>query len=82
MDAARRVYRGVVPNCKLGTVERHIRGVERTGDIPGRHIPGAYHNYVRTGDARAMKNVLYHNRMDLFTMAVLINRVAAEENTL
>jgi uncharacterized protein YprB with RNaseH-like and TPR domain len=74
--AARRVFRGVLPNCKLGTVERHIRGVERSGDIPGRYIPQAYHDYVRSGDARAMKNVLYHNRMDLFTMAILLNRLA------
>jgi uncharacterized protein YprB with RNaseH-like and TPR domain len=76
---ARRVFRGVLPNCRLGTVERHIRGIERTGDIPGAHIPVAYHDYVRTGDGRAMKNVLYHNRMDLFTMVVLVNRLAARE---
>ncbi len=75
---ARRVFRDVLPNCRLGTVERHIRGIDRTGDIPGRYIPAAYHDYVRTGDARAMKNVLYHNRMDLFTMAILINRLAAD----
>ncbi|MCK4776344.1 MAG: ribonuclease H-like domain-containing protein, partial [Candidatus Krumholzibacteria bacterium] len=72
---ARKEFRGILPNNRLGTVERHIRGIERTGDIPGAHIPGAYHDYVRTGDARAMKNVLYHNRMDLFTMAMLINRL-------
>jgi uncharacterized protein YprB with RNaseH-like and TPR domain len=72
---ARKLYRGVLPNCRLGTVEHHIRGIDRTGDIPGAQIPGVYHEYVRTGDARAMKNVLYHNRMDLFTMAMLINRL-------
>jgi len=76
---ARRVFRGVLPNCKLGTVERHIRGAGRTGDIPGKDIPAAYHDYVRTGDARAMKNVLYHNRMDLFTMAVVLNRLACHQ---
>jgi uncharacterized protein YprB with RNaseH-like and TPR domain len=75
--SARRVFRGVLPNCRLGTVERHIRGVERCGDIPGRYIPQAYHDYVRSGDARAMKNVLYHNRMDLYAMAVLFNRLAS-----
>jgi uncharacterized protein YprB with RNaseH-like and TPR domain len=76
---ARRVFRGILPNNRLGTVERHIRGIKRTGDIPGRYIPDAYHDYVRSGDARAMKNVLYHNRMDLFTMAILINRLASNE---
>jgi uncharacterized protein YprB with RNaseH-like and TPR domain len=78
---ARKVYRAVLPNCRLGTVERHLRGIERTGDIPGRFIPQAYHDYVRTGDARAMKNVLYHNRMDLFTMAVLLNRLPSSSSS-
>jgi uncharacterized protein YprB with RNaseH-like and TPR domain len=73
--SARKAFRGILPNNRLGTVEKHLRGFDRTGDIPGAHIPGAYHDYVRTNDARAMKNVLYHNRMDLFTMAVLINRL-------
>jgi uncharacterized protein YprB with RNaseH-like and TPR domain len=76
---ARRVFKGKLPNCRLGTVERHLRGLEREGDIPGKHIPAAYHDYVHSGDGRAMKNVLYHNRMDLFTMAVFINRLAANE---
>jgi uncharacterized protein YprB with RNaseH-like and TPR domain len=76
---ARRLFREMLPNCRLATVERHVRGIRRTGDIPGRLIPEAYHDYVRTGDARVMKHVLYHNRMDLFTLVVLLNRLAAEE---
>ena len=27
-------------------------------------------------DARIMRNVAYHNRMDLFTMAVILNHLA------
>jgi uncharacterized protein YprB with RNaseH-like and TPR domain len=74
--AARRVFRSMLPNCRLVTVERHLRRVDREGDIPGRYIPDAYHDYVRTGDARVMHNVLYHNRMDLFTMAVIVTHLS------
>jgi uncharacterized protein YprB with RNaseH-like and TPR domain len=42
-------------------------------DIPSRFIPRAYHEFVRSRDARIMRNVVYHNRMDLFTMAVILN---------
>ncbi|HLF22992.1 MAG TPA: ribonuclease H-like domain-containing protein, partial [Burkholderiales bacterium] len=73
----RRVYRPGLPNVRLVTVERHLRGVERVDDIPSRFIPRAYHEYVRTRDARIMRNVVYHNRMDLFTMAVILNRLAS-----
>jgi uncharacterized protein YprB with RNaseH-like and TPR domain len=75
LHSSRRVYREVLPNCRLVTVERHLRGVDRVDDIPSRFIPRAYHEYVRTKDARIMRNVVYHNRMDLFTMAVILNRL-------
>ncbi len=76
LHSTRRVFRPQLPNVRLVTVEEHLRGVARTDDIPSRFIPRAYHEYVRTQDARIMRNVVYHNRMDLFTMAVILNRLA------
>ena len=75
LHASRRVFRGTLPNCRLVTVEKHLRGSGREGDIPSRFIPRAYHEFVRTKDARIMRNVAYHNRMDLFTMAVILNHL-------
>ena len=75
LHAARRVYKPVLPNCRLVTVEKHLRGVERVDDIPSRFIPRAYHEFVHTRDARLMRNVVYHNRMDVLTMAVILNRL-------
>ncbi len=74
---ARRTFADKLPNCRLETIERHLRGVEREGDIPGSEIPEAYHSFVRDGDARMIKRILYHNRMDLLTMGTLLNRLAA-----
>ena len=81
IHAARRAFRRVLPNCRLLTVEQHLRGVERTGDIPGRLIPEAWHEFVRTQNADLIRNVLYHNRMDIFTMAVIFNRFACRDGT-
>jgi len=75
-DGARERFRDTLPNCKLETIERHLRGVSRVGDIPGREIPEAYHAFVRTGNARDMQRILYHNRMDLLAMAYMINHLA------
>jgi uncharacterized protein YprB with RNaseH-like and TPR domain len=75
LQSARRVYTGFLENCKLGTVERYLRGEDREGDIPGGEIPEAYHNFVRTGNAEVMERVLYHNRMDLLTLAILYDRL-------
>ena len=66
----RRWGRGL-PDCKLQTLERHVCGRARTGDIPGRDIPETYHEYVRTGDAWPMRNILHHNALDLITLLQL-----------
>jgi uncharacterized protein YprB with RNaseH-like and TPR domain len=72
---ARRDFGRALPNCRLETIERHLRGGRSEGDIPGSEIPEAYHEFVRTGDARAIGRILYHNRMDLVAMAALFNRL-------
>lgn len=71
LHEARRRWRPVLPNCKLQTLERFICGRLRSGDIPGELIPSVYHEFVRTGDARQMERVLYHNAHDLITLAEL-----------
>jgi tetratricopeptide (TPR) repeat protein len=35
-----------------------------------------YFDYLRSGDARPLKNVFYHNAMDVLSMAALLNHLA------
>ena len=41
------------------------------GDIPGREIPAAYHDYVRDGRSPAVESILHHNALDLVTLLQL-----------
>ena len=68
---ARRRWKSQLPNCKLQTLERYICGRKRVGDIPGRDIPLAYHDYVRTGCDHQTKSILHHNALDLVTLLQL-----------
>lgn len=77
LHAGRRVWRGRLPDCKLQTLESYVCGRSRTDDIPGAMIPDAYHNFVRTGNACLMVNVLEHNFLDLLTLADLMCRLPA-----
>lgn len=79
LHVSRRVWRGRLPDCRLQTLERLVCGRTRYGDIPGSEIPQAYHDYVRTGDARLMVECLRHNMLDLVTLADLILRLPAPE---
>lgn len=73
---ARRRWKSRLPNCRLQTLEWHVCGRLRRGDIPGAEIPAAYDRYVRGGDARAMRSILHHNALDLVTLAELALRLS------
>jgi len=72
---ARRVYRDRLPDCKLQTLERYVCHRHRGHDIPSADIPRAYHDFVRTGDAREMAQIIDHNFHDLVTMVHLLGRM-------
>jgi hypothetical protein len=75
----RRRWRGLLPDCRLGTVERRLLGLERgPGDLPGREVPERYRDFVATGERRWIEPILEHNRRDLAAMAVLLDRLVAE----
>jgi len=76
---ARRRYRGRLPNCKLQTLERCLLNRARFGDIPGDQIPRVYHDFVRTGDARFIGDILNHNALDLAAMAEILLHMTNEE---
>ena len=61
----------------VGPSECHLCNRNRVGDIAGQDIPGAYHSFVRTGDARELRTILNHNYLDLITMAELIVKLIA-----
>jgi uncharacterized protein YprB with RNaseH-like and TPR domain len=77
--AVRRRWKGRLPDCRLGTVERRLLGLTRaTGDVPGREVPERYRDYVQSGNSAWIHPVLEHNRRDVAAMAVLYRRLLLE----
>jgi uncharacterized protein YprB with RNaseH-like and TPR domain len=72
LHPSRRRWRAQLPNCQLKTLERHLCGRWRSGDVPSHEIPQRYHCYVREQDARVIAPVFHHNRLDLITMVELL----------
>jgi hypothetical protein len=69
---SRRLWRRGLPDCRLGTLEGQVLGVERTeADVPGALIPGMYQDYLRTGDATELSRVIYHNAQDILSLVGL-----------
>jgi len=77
LHIARRLWRDRLPSRTLGNLEVQILGTSRTEEeVPGWMIPQMYFDYLRSGDAREMKNVFYHNAMDVVSLAALFKYVA------
>jgi hypothetical protein len=78
LPLARRLWRDRLPSRALKYLEANIllapRSVE---EVPGNEIPFLYFDYLRSGDARPLKGVFYHNAMDIVALAALTGHVSA-----
>ncbi len=72
---ARRLWKRRLESCSLSTVEREILKVSRNDDVPGYLIPEIYFRYLRTKDARALKQVFEHNLQDILSLVALVSRM-------
>jgi len=72
---ARRLWKRRLENCSLSTVERDILGVIRENDVPGYLVPEIYFRYLRTKDARALKQVFEHNLQDIISLVALVSKM-------
>ncbi|WP_255216750.1 ribonuclease H-like domain-containing protein [Pseudenhygromyxa sp. WMMC2535] len=75
LHRARRMWRGHFPDCRLGTLERHVLGLERRGDLPSSEIPAAFWEALR-GDLGPLEQVCDHNLADLLTLPAIAARLA------
>lgn len=76
LHPARRRWGTRLPDCRLKTLEWHLCGRKRAGDIDGGDIPATYHRFVRDGDPRPLVRILTHNILDLYTLAEVTGHVA------
>lgn len=76
LHVARRRYATELADCRLQTLERHVAGIERSGDLPSAEIPAAYHAFVASGSLKTLAPVLHHSRVDLVATALLFASLA------
>jgi hypothetical protein len=76
LQPSRRMWSLRLPSCALGSLEREVLGVWRDqADVPGGEIPQIYRDYLRTGDARDVSRIFYHNQIDILSMVTLVTRL-------
>ena len=77
LPLARRLWRDRLESRALKYLEEHVLGFTRSSEeVPGYEIPWLYFDYLRSGDARPLGGVFYHNAMDIVAMAALLGHVS------
>lgn len=73
LHLSRRLWRNRLESRTLQDLEREILNIPRDeNEVPGWMIPEIYFEYQRTGDPSPLAGVLYHNRMDILSLAALM----------
>lgn len=76
LPLARRLWRDRLESRALKYLEQHVLGMTRSiEEVQGYEVPWLYFDYLRSGDARPLAGVFYHNAMDVVAMAALLTRV-------
>ncbi len=72
LHTTRRAFASRWPDCRLGTVERQLMGLRRSGDLPGSEAPAAWLDWLHAGDGGRLAEVVQHNHLDLLSLAALL----------
>jgi len=72
---ARRLIAHRLENCRLATLEERVLGLVRQDDVPGSEIPQRYFDWLRRGDARPLRDIFTHNRLDIVSLAALMRHL-------
>ena len=73
LPLARRLWRDRLESRALKFLEVQVLGLTRSSEeVPGYEIPWLYFDYLKSGDARPLGGVFYHNAMDVVAMAALL----------
>ena len=72
---SRRFWRRLLPDCSLSSVETHVLGRQRTGDIPGIEIPERYFQFLASQQTPTLDDVVDHHSRDIVSLAYLLVHV-------
>jgi uncharacterized protein len=76
LHISRKIWKKRLTDRSLKELESRIIDFSRNQeDVPGWLIPQIYFDFLRTGDGSQIKNVVYHNEIDIMSMAVLYQKI-------
>lgn len=76
LHAARRLWKNILPSCKLSIVEKEILHFERKEDTPGYLAPMLYFDFLQEQDPLYLKGIIEHNEWDVLSLITLYTHLS------
>ncbi|WP_088105386.1 ribonuclease H-like domain-containing protein [Halalkalibacter urbisdiaboli] len=76
LHASRRLWKEMLPSCKLSVVESNILGFERKDDTPSYLVPMLYFDFVNERDPSFVEGVLKHHEWDVLSLVTLYTHLS------
>lgn len=72
LHLTRKIYKNRLPSRRLTDLEIQLLNYERgKEEVPGWLVPQIYKDYLKTGDPLPISGVLYHNAVDIISLAAI-----------
>lgn len=78
LHPSRRLWRHVLKDCRLLTLEKRYLQVFRGEDLPGALVPEWYARYMETKNPGPLTAIVAHNRQDVLSLGVLLSHLQQE----
>ena len=76
MHISRQIWKYRLESRRLSDVESEILGfVRNSTETPGWLIPQIYYDFLDTKNPELLEGVFYHNRMDVLSLAALLQKI-------
>jgi len=72
LHPARRLWKNIIGDCSQSSVETHILGLDRTGDIPGSLAPDIWFDFLKTGSTERLLGICDHNLADIAGLSAML----------
>ncbi|ADC51249.1 hypothetical protein BpOF4_16000 [Alkalihalophilus pseudofirmus OF4] len=71
LHASRRLWKEILPSCKLSVVENEILGFIRVEDTPGYLAPMLYFDFLQEQDPDFVTGIIKHHEWDMLSLITL-----------
>ncbi|WP_332630276.1 ribonuclease H-like domain-containing protein [Halalkalibacter flavus] len=77
LHASRRMWKDLLPSCKLAVVEKEILGFERIEDTPSYMAPMLYFDFLQDPNPEYVKGIFQHHEWDVLSLMTLYSHLSS-----